>query len=284
MNLEQKLEFLNQDRENLKNMKKRELREAHKRTWRKNGLSDLNAMIVELVSEIDDEDNHVIEYTVHIQGEEEEEEGEGQKQKTTKQNTMDVVGEEDIEEEKSPNDSNTLREIVNQSLSRIPKTIEMNKNLYSLCYMTKKVSLDISNIGSGDLKDTLRKILSGCIEGKCLVEGYVRPNSCTILTYSSGFLERGNIVVFTVLFQCEICFPVRGMPIVCKITNITDAGIVATLPTKGPSPVVIFIARDHYINSRTYKAAKLHDEIKIKVIGHFFELNDEYISVLGGFF
>ena len=64
------------------------------------------------------------------------------------------------------------------------------------------------------------------------------------MTYSSGVLEADN-VVFNVSFKCNICRPDEGMKIKCKIVNITKAGIRAESQSS-PSPVVVFIARDHY--------------------------------------
>ena len=39
-----------------------------------------------------------------------------------------------------------------------------------------------------------------------------------LFRYSSGVIERGNKVVFEVVFECDICLPVEGMNIIlfCK--------------------------------------------------------------------
>ena len=47
-----------------------------------------------------------------------------------------------------------------------------------------------------------------------------------------------------------------------------------------PSPVVIFVARDHNYNSQLFTDTKVNDEIMVRVIGQRYELNDAYISII----
>ena len=116
------------------------------------------------------------------------------------------------------------------------------------------------------------------IEGKCIVEGYVKPGSSKIMTYSSGLIH-GSSVAFDVVYECSICSPVEGMNITCVAKNITKAGIRAET-IELPSPVVIFVARDHHYTTPYFSEVKEKDEIVIKVIGQRYELNDKYISII----
>ena len=54
-----------------------------------------------------------------------------------------------------------------------------NENIYSNALITKKVSIDIKYIGD-NIKEVLEKKLSKQLEGKCSVEGYIKPG--TIIT------------------------------------------------------------------------------------------------------
>ncbi len=149
--------------------------------------------------------------------------------------------------------------------------------IYSNMLITRKISVSINNIGSG-IRDTLEQIIANSIEGKCIVEGFVKPGSTKILTNSSGIIK-GNNVNFEVVFECQVCCPVEGMHINCVAKNITKAGIRAE--TKDvPSPVVIFISRDHHHTSSYFASIKENQEIKVRVIGQRFELNDKYISII----
>ena len=151
------------------------------------------------------------------------------------------------------------------------------QNIYNQSLITTTVSLGISTIGN-NLKETLTKAISNQIEGKCIVNGYIKPDSVEVMTFSSGLLFGSN-VNFEVVIQCDVCLPVEGMFIKCIAKNINKAGIRAEI-NESPSPVVIFIARDHNYSSPLFSEVKENDEIKVRVIGQRFELNDKYISII----
>jgi DNA-directed RNA polymerase subunit E'/Rpb7 len=121
-----------------------------------------------------------------------------------------------------------------------------NGSVYVKSILTKDLMLSYQNIGS-NLKNTLQKKLSYDIEGKCDVDGFVKPDSCKIITYSSGTIK-GNNINISVVFECLLCSPVEGMMIPCVIKNITKAGIKAEYEDS-PSPVTVFLTRDHHYNN-----------------------------------
>ncbi len=90
---------------------------------------------------------------------------------------------------------------------------------------------------------------------------------------------KSNYVVFEVAFECLVCSPVEGMHIECVAKNITKAGIRAET-NEDPSPVVVFVSRDHHYASTYFSSIKADQDIKVRVIGQRFELNDKYISVI----
>ena len=149
--------------------------------------------------------------------------------------------------------------------------------IYSQSVITRRITLGIENVGR-TLKENLEKIVASDIEGKCIVEGFIKPNSTRLLTYNSGVIKNGRIV-FEVVFECLSCCPVEGMLIDCVAKNITKAGIRAEL-NDDVSPVVIFIARDHNHLSDYFNSITENDNIKVRVIGQRFELNDKYVSVI----
>jgi DNA-directed RNA polymerase subunit E'/Rpb7 len=154
------------------------------------------------------------------------------------------------------------------------------QSIYSRCLLTNKVLLPINCIGK-NLDQVIEEYIKRNFEGKCVVEGYIKPNSSKIIRYSCGNIHRGNIIVFEVIYECDICFPIEGMLINCIAKNITKAGIRAESENEVPSPVVIFIAKDHHYNSNQFGEIKEGDKIVIRVIGQRFELNDKYISIIG---
>mgnify|MGYP001489196985 FL=1 len=130
----------------------------------------------------------------------------------------------------------------------------------------------------GDIKRILENEISRNIENKCIVEGYIKPNTTKVLTHSCGIVH-GENVAFDVEFECEACLPVEGMIIPCVAKDITKAGIRA-VANYDPSPVIVFIARDHHHMSSEFSNVKTGDQIVAKVIGQRFELNDPVVSVI----
>jgi len=157
------------------------------------------------------------------------------------------------------------------------KFVHTQQGLFNQILITKSIPISINNIGNS-IKETLEKAIAFQVEGKCIVEGYIKPNTVEIITFSSG-LVNGSIVVFDVVFQCYVCSPVEGMHISCIAKHINKAGIRAEID-ETPTPVVIFIARDHNYTSPLFAQIKENDEIKVRVIGQRFELNDKYISII----
>ena len=153
-------------------------------------------------------------------------------------------------------------------------------SVYSRCLLTRKIVLPINVIGK-NLEEVIEDYIHNNFEGKCLVEGYVKPNSSKIIRFSCGTIDRGNNIVFEIVFECDVCFPVEGMLISCVAKNVVKAGIRAESATDVPSPIVVFIARDHHYSSQHFAEIKEGDKINIRVIGQRFELNDKYVSIIG---
>ena len=153
------------------------------------------------------------------------------------------------------------------------------QSVYSRCLITRKIVLPITSIGK-NLQEVIEENIKANFEGKCVVEGYIKPNSSKIVTYSSGIIQRGNSISFEVVFECDVCFPVEGMLISCVAKNITKAGIRAESAFDVPSPVVVFVAKDHHFENDYFSELQQGDKFKVSVIGQRFELNDGYISII----
>ena len=151
------------------------------------------------------------------------------------------------------------------------------KDIFYKAIITQKISLSIVNIGD-NLKNTIELVIAKKIEGKCITEGYIKPNTIKIISYSSGLVDGSNII-FDVVLECFVCYPTEGMIINCIIKNITKAGIRAQT-IEEPSPVIIFLAKEHHKNTKSFTDLKPEDNIQIKVIGQRYELNDKYISII----
>jgi hypothetical protein len=152
-------------------------------------------------------------------------------------------------------------------------------SIYSRGMISRNIILPITAIGK-NIKETIEQNIAYNFEGKCLVEGFIKPGSSIIISYSSGVVQRGTFIMFEVVFECEICFPVEGMVLQCVAKNITKAGIKAESSTEVPSPIVVFIAKDHHYNVEYFSEIQEGDRFTARVIGQRFELNDKYVSII----
>ena len=150
-------------------------------------------------------------------------------------------------------------------------------SIYAPAMITRSLTVPITNVGR-QIEATLVAMLKNQIEGKCIVEGFVKPESVKVLRHSSGNVD-GSSIHFEVVFECEICCPVEGMVISCIAQNNTKAGIRAE-NGDSPSPIVVFVSRDHHYHVESFSDISPGQEIQVRVIGQRFELNDTQISVI----
>ena len=152
--------------------------------------------------------------------------------------------------------------------------------IYTQQLLSTKVSIPITNIGS-NIKEFIEKKLSFELEGKCNEHGYIKTNTISIINYSSGLIAGDNIL-FNISYECQVALPAEGMIIPCTVSNVTKAGIKAEVEyDEDKSPIIIFVARDHHFLNNEFSEIKENDLIDIKVLGKRFELNDNYISIIG---
>ena len=152
------------------------------------------------------------------------------------------------------------------------------KSVYSPCQITKRVLLPVTAVGE-NIVQTLERTVSSMVSGLCIVEGYVKPGTVKVITYSSGIVSGSNIL-FDVVFNCEVCFPVAGMNINCVAKNIIKAGIEAESADESPSPFILYVLRDHYYADDYFNSVKENDKFIARVLSQRFELNDKYVTII----
>ena len=149
--------------------------------------------------------------------------------------------------------------------------------IYTKVLLTDKISINFKNI-DGNIYNTLEKIIKKKIEGICIDEGFVKPNSVKLVSYSSGELFANN-VLFDIIYECYVANTVDSMTFDCIVKSITKVGIRAEI-NEDVSPFVVFIARDHHYDNELFTTINLNDIINVRVLGQRFELNNKFISVI----
>lgn len=170
-----------------------------------------------------------------------------------------------------------MSEIQKKKNSAVKQTSKIY-GVYIRSILNQKVSLLITEIGE-NVRQILEQKLVQMNEGKCIREGYIKPGSVNIISYSSG-LVNSEWIVFETVFECMVCHPVEGMLIECIVKTITKAGIHAEVVENEIVPVVVFVAKDHNNMNKQFNSVVENQKILVKVIGTRFELNDPHISVI----
>lgn len=153
--------------------------------------------------------------------------------------------------------------------------------VYIKSLLTRKIPLKITEIGK-NVKGNLTKKIVALSEGKCIIEGFIRPSTIEIVSYSPGLIKDDH-VEFHVVYMCLVCNPVKDMEVSCVVRNVTKAGIHAHVVDDDDNvPIIVFIARDHNNTNPRFDTIRDTDVIKARIIGTRFELNDTSITAIAG--
>jgi hypothetical protein len=156
-------------------------------------------------------------------------------------------------------------------------------HLYSRTMLEMKVILLPMQIGSDNkTSKNLKQIIISKIEGKCIKEGYVKPKSISIISYSAG-LVKTEYIEFTVIFECKTCNPVEGIILYdCVCTSVTKGGIHADIFDRDRNiPATVYILRDHFSENKSFQLIEKQTKFNMRVIGVRFELDDPCVEIVG---
>jgi len=118
------------------------------------------------------------------------------------------------------------------------------------------------------------------LRGKCITEGFIRPKTVELVSYSCGLIKDDHIE-FHVIYRCLVCNPIKDVEVECKVKNITKAGIHAEVRDDEDNvPITIFVARDHNYANHVFDNVEVDTIIRTKIIGVRFELNDPSITAI----
>ena len=149
-------------------------------------------------------------------------------------------------------------------------------NLFHTQLIHEKLLVPYNSIGS-DMSSYFNSYVQTYIEGKCRNEGYIKNNASKVINYSAGLLY-GSKVEFIVVFEVEACMPYEDMELNCIIKNINKIGLRCIIQEEN-NPMNIFISNEHNVNVDMERYNE-NETIRVKVLGHRFELNDTFISII----
>ena len=154
----------------------------------------------------------------------------------------------------------------------------MTDDIYVNTILQRRIVLKPEYLNKG-YEENIEKILRDNIGNRCIKEGYVDGNSIKIMKRTIGEIINsdftGNIVYY-IVYSANICNPVNGNIISCKIIKINKLGIQAE-----EGPLSIIVAKQYHEDKDIFKDLKVGDDITIHVIGKRFSLNDTKIEIVG---
>lgn len=160
---------------------------------------------------------------------------------------------------------------------KVAPEVVRNDHIYTQSSMVVTVAVPFENVGR-DMEKYFEEYARDVFEGRCQQDGYVRPMSTKIITYTAGRINK-NIVYYQVLYMFDVFYPYEGMELECLIKYVNKIGIQANFGDR-VNPVEIYVTREHN-QGVDFDSLQNNKKIRIKVIGHRYELNDKFISILG---
>jgi DNA-directed RNA polymerase subunit E'/Rpb7 len=141
--------------------------------------------------------------------------------------------------------------------------------------LTRKVNIHPKFLQKNMLPSILAQVRMN-MEGRCSSEGYIQPDSVTVLKYGLGRLKPDGSADYEVNFQADVCLPHPGQIFKATADLRTKIGIHAE-----SSPLKILIPRDLHIGNQEFETVEVGQEFEFEVIGPQFKQQDKVIVVVG---
>jgi DNA-directed RNA polymerase subunit E'/Rpb7 len=151
-----------------------------------------------------------------------------------------------------------------------------SNDIYFYTTIQKRISLNPRYLDENFIS-YIEKIVKNTIEGRCIKEGYIVPNTVIILKRSIGNMNNNQFngnVIFDVTIGAKVCNIPVNCVIKANIKKVNKLGILAEL-----GPLMIIVPKEIHQNKDPFKDMNIGDEIDLLVIGKTFNLNSKIISV-----
>jgi DNA-directed RNA polymerase subunit E'/Rpb7 len=149
-------------------------------------------------------------------------------------------------------------------------------NIYFNNILLKKIIVK-SKFLNENINEYIFNHLKEKVEGKCIDEGYIKADSIKIIKKSVGMLLGSRFtgdVTYEIAYTADICNPVIGNVLLCKVKFINKLGILAN-----NGPLSIIIGRQMN-KSDIFNNVNIGDTIKVEVVTKKFSLNDKEIRII----
>lgn len=141
--------------------------------------------------------------------------------------------------------------------------------IYQEKILSDVIHLRPNQLNYPNISDIILQNLKDKVEGRCISEGYIKPESVEIVSRNSGIMENHDFsasLTYTIKYKGEICIPRIGQFVECIVDTHDDTNSVCYIEDEDSSPMEIYLFRDHYIGNADYVNLKPGDKILIKIM------------------
>lgn len=141
--------------------------------------------------------------------------------------------------------------------------------IYEEKILSDVIHLRPNQLNYPNISDIILQNLKDKVEGRCISEGYIKPESVEIVSRNSGIMENHDFsgsLTYTIKYKGDICIPRIGQVVECKVDTHDDTNSVCYIGDEITSPMEIYLFRDHYIGNADYVNLKSGDKILIKIM------------------
>ena len=152
----------------------------------------------------------------------------------------------------------------------------MNK-IYTDILLRRRVIIKPKLLNS-ELHNNILGVLKKEIEGKCVEEGYIQPDSIQIIKRTIGMMLTNGFegeITYDVLYSANVCNPYQNNVLSCTIKSINKLGLLGI-----SGPLMIIIPKQYHESKNPFKNLTIGQNVNISVIDKKFNLYDKNISVV----
>lgn len=156
--------------------------------------------------------------------------------------------------------------------------------MYHTIYLDERVALTPAELNQvakpEDIHDTLTHKLKEKHELKCNANGYVRPDSVTLVARSMGIAENGRYtgnLIYDCKLKCDVLYPKGGMVMDVLVIKVTKMGVYAVFE----EAIRVLVPRDIHLGNTDFDSIHEGDMIKIRLERSEMKTNSPFIMAVG---
>jgi DNA-directed RNA polymerase subunit E'/Rpb7 len=156
--------------------------------------------------------------------------------------------------------------------------------MYNTVFLDERVALTPSEMSTihamEDINALLTKKLQSKHEGKCNANGYVKPESVSILARSMGVAENGRFtgnLLYDCKVKCDVFYPVGGAEIEAIVIKVNKMGAYVHFD----EAIRILLPRDLHVGNVEFDSVEEGKSVRVRLERSRFQANDPYIMGVG---